>query len=85
MHVLANGAGRNLRSTITNHLNIRIMRKRIYFKHVSADVINQRGRGFAAYIQFTKEALKNAQTICGTHIATCIGNKLYDANTMIQY
>ena len=27
MHVLANGAGRNLRSTITNHLNIRIMEK----------------------------------------------------------
>lgn len=25
MHVLANGAGRNLRSTIMNHLNIRIM------------------------------------------------------------
>ena len=30
MHVLANGAGRNLRSTIMNHLNIRIMKvKRI--------------------------------------------------------
>ena len=26
MHILANGAGRNLRSTITNHLNIRIMK-----------------------------------------------------------
>lgn len=25
MHALANGAGRNLRSTIINHLNIRIM------------------------------------------------------------
>ena len=25
MHILANGAGRNLRSTITNHLNIIIM------------------------------------------------------------
>ncbi len=25
MHILANGAGRNLRSTIMNHLNIRIM------------------------------------------------------------
>lgn len=25
MHILANGAGRNLRSTIINHLNIRIM------------------------------------------------------------
>ena len=25
MHILANGAGRNLRSAITNHLNIRIM------------------------------------------------------------
>ena len=85
MHILANGAGRNLRSTITNHLNIRIMRKRIYFKHVSADVINQRGRGFAAYVQFTKEALKNAQTTYGIHVATCIGNKLYDTNTMISY
>ena len=61
------------------------MRKRIYFKHVSADVINQRGRGFAAYVQFTKEALKNAQTTCGIHVATCIGNKLYDTNTMISY
>lgn len=29
MHVLANGAGRNLRSTIINHLNIRIMKQRI--------------------------------------------------------
>ena len=27
MHILANGAGRNLRSTIINHLNIRIMEK----------------------------------------------------------
>lgn len=26
MHILANGAGRNLRSTIMNHLNIRIMK-----------------------------------------------------------
>ena len=29
MHVLANGAGRNLRSTIINHLKIRIMKQRI--------------------------------------------------------
>lgn len=27
MHILANGAGRNLRSTITNHFKIRIMKK----------------------------------------------------------
>lgn len=27
MHILANGAGRNLRSTITNHLNIKIMKQ----------------------------------------------------------
>ena len=27
MHILANGAGRNLRSTIMNHLKIRIMEK----------------------------------------------------------
>ena len=27
MHILANGAGRNLRSTIINHLNIRIMKQ----------------------------------------------------------
>ena len=27
MHILANGAGRNLRPTIINHLNIRIMEK----------------------------------------------------------
>ena len=27
MHILANGAGRNLRSTIINHLKIRIMEK----------------------------------------------------------
>ena len=27
MHILANGAGRNLRSTITNHFKIRIMEK----------------------------------------------------------
>ena len=32
MHVLANGAGRNLRSTITNHLNIRIMKEQILKK-----------------------------------------------------
>lgn len=29
MHVLANGAGRNLRSTIINQINIRIMKQRI--------------------------------------------------------
>ena len=29
MHVLANGAGRNLRSTIMNHLKIRIMKKKL--------------------------------------------------------
>lgn len=32
MHVLANGAGRNLRSTIKNHLNIRIMKEQILKK-----------------------------------------------------
>lgn len=32
MHILANGAGRNLRSTITNHLNIRIMKEKILKK-----------------------------------------------------
>ena len=32
MHILANGAGRNLRSTITNHLNIRIMKEQIFEK-----------------------------------------------------
>lgn len=32
MHVLANGAGRNLRSTIMNHLNIRIMKEHILKK-----------------------------------------------------
>lgn len=29
MHILANGAERNLRSTIINHLKIRIMKQRI--------------------------------------------------------
>lgn len=29
MHILANGAGRNLRSTIMNQLKIRIMKQRI--------------------------------------------------------
>lgn len=32
MHVLANGAGRNLRSTIMNHLNTRIMKEQILKK-----------------------------------------------------
>nr|UWG84309.1 MAG: hypothetical protein [Bacteriophage sp.] len=32
MHILANGAGRNLRSTIMNHLNIRIMKEQILRK-----------------------------------------------------
>lgn len=32
MHILANGAGRNLRSTIKNHLNIRIMKEQILKK-----------------------------------------------------
>lgn len=32
MHVLANGAGRNLRSTIMNHLNITIMKEQILKK-----------------------------------------------------
>lgn len=32
MHILANGAGRNLRSTIMNHLKIRIMDRENVFK-----------------------------------------------------
>lgn len=32
MHILANGAARNLRPTITNHLNIRIMKEQILKK-----------------------------------------------------
>ena len=32
MRILANGAGRNLRSTIMNHLNIRIMKEQILKK-----------------------------------------------------
>jgi hypothetical protein len=32
MHILANGAGRNLRSTIMNHLKIRIMKEQILKK-----------------------------------------------------
>ena len=32
MHILANGAGRNLRSTITNHFKIRIMKEQILKK-----------------------------------------------------
>lgn len=32
MHILANGAVRNLRSTIMNHLNIRIMKEQILKK-----------------------------------------------------
>lgn len=32
MHILANGAGRNLRSTNMNHLNIRIMKEQILKK-----------------------------------------------------
>lgn len=32
MHILANGAGRNLRSTIMNHLKNRIMKEQILKK-----------------------------------------------------
>jgi hypothetical protein len=32
MHILANGAGRNLRSTIMNHFKIRIMKEQILKK-----------------------------------------------------
>lgn len=32
MHILANGAGRNLRSTIMNHFKIRIMKEQILRK-----------------------------------------------------
>lgn len=46
MHILANGAGRNLRSTITNHLNIRIMKK--IFTYYQTNKVNILG-GYMTY------------------------------------
>lgn len=60
------------------------MRARVYFKHVSPNIIYSRGRGFEAYVRFTKEASKDAHTNSGELVATCVGSKLYLANTMIQ-
>lgn len=50
MHILANGAGRNLRSTITNHLNIRIMKEQILKK---IERVNE-GSGINAIDTYTK-------------------------------
>ena len=50
MHILANGAGRNLRSTITNHLNIRIMKEHILKK---IERVNE-GSGINAIDTYTK-------------------------------
>lgn len=46
MHILANGAGRNLRSTITNHLKIRIMKK--IFTYYQTNKVNILG-GYMTY------------------------------------
>ena len=50
MHILANGAGRNLRSTITNHLKIRIMKEQILKK---IERVNE-GSGINAIDTYTK-------------------------------
>lgn len=50
MHILANGAGRNLRSTIMNHLNIRIMKEQILKK---IERVNE-GSGINAIDTYTK-------------------------------
>lgn len=50
MHILANGAGRNLRSTIINHLNIRIMKEQILKK---IERVNE-GSGINAIDTYTK-------------------------------
>lgn len=59
------------------------MRQRIYFKHVNPKMIFSR-RGFEAYVNFSKEALKGAKLRNSIKVATCISGKLYDPNTMIQ-
>lgn len=46
MHILANGAGRNLRSTIMNHLKIRIMKK--IFTYYQTNKVNILG-GYMTY------------------------------------
>lgn len=46
MHILANGAGRNLRSTIINHLKIRIMKK--IFTYYQTNKVNILG-GYMTY------------------------------------
>lgn len=46
MHILANGAGRNLRSTIMNHLKIRIMKK--IFTYYRTNKVNILG-GYMTY------------------------------------
>lgn len=50
MHILANGAGRNLRSTITNHFKIRIMKEQILKK---IERVNE-GSGINAIDTYTK-------------------------------
>ena len=51
MHILANGAGRNLRSTIINHLNIRIMK---IIKHYVAENRSDEDREFLGYFKDEK-------------------------------
>lgn len=56
MHVLANGAGRNLRSTITNHLNYKNMNK--FLNSKNEQYIFQPGHNYI-YVCFMVEVRTN--------------------------
>lgn len=68
MHILANGAGRNLRSTITNHFKIRIMKKiYTYYQTNEVDIPG----GYMTYSTLS-EAFDALDPECGVNTVTAV-------------
>lgn len=68
MHILANGAGRNLRSTIMNHFKIRIMKK--IYTYYQTNEVNILG-GYMTYSTLS-EAFDALNPECGVNTITAV-------------
>ena len=68
MHILANGAGRNLRSTIINHFKIRIMKK--IYTYYQTNEVNILG-GYMTYSTLS-EAFDALNPECGVNTTTAV-------------
>ena len=68
MHILANGAGRNLRSTIMNHFKIRIMKK--IYTYYQTNEVNILG-GYMTYSTLS-EAFDALSPECGVNTITAV-------------